>query len=305
MNNVHHIRKLNEQELSLGLTDEQSWHMQWKNNAWVYVGGLAYELTEGDVICVFSQWGEIEDAHLVRDEATGKSKGFAFIKYEDWRSTVLAVDNGNGASILGRNIRVDHTDYRPPKEKRAEGGEDKPAQPKNAHYMPGEAYNGRELASEYSLKHGVDLYAPARVDPGNTGTGRVDEEERSRPRKRRWDDGQAEPSGSQPSVAPLAHPPSGSGRLLHADTRGAGREGLGASDGGVLATAGRPGAQYEGDRGRAQGMGDAPLGWKGVRTEPERSGGPLDWKGGRGQGGGSRGENPAPLGWKGSRGAGR
>lgn len=31
------------------------------------------------------------DVNLVRDKGTGKSKGFAFIAYEDQRSTILAV----------------------------------------------------------------------------------------------------------------------------------------------------------------------------------------------------------------------
>ena len=56
--------------------------------------------------------------HLVRDPGTGKSKGFAFVAYEDQRSTTLAVDNFNGAKILGRTIRVDHkTGYKPPQRK--------------------------------------------------------------------------------------------------------------------------------------------------------------------------------------------
>ena len=50
--------------------------------------------------------------NLVRDKETGKSKGFAFLKYEDQRSTDLAVDNLGGATILGRVLRVDHTRYK-------------------------------------------------------------------------------------------------------------------------------------------------------------------------------------------------
>lgn len=46
--------------------------------------------------------------NMPRDKETGKPKGFAFLMYEDQRSTVLAVDNLNGASILERTIRVDH-----------------------------------------------------------------------------------------------------------------------------------------------------------------------------------------------------
>jgi RNA-binding motif X-linked protein 2 len=50
--------------------------------------------------------------NLVRDKETGKSKGFAFLKYEDQRSTDLAVDNLGGATVLGRLLRVDHTRYK-------------------------------------------------------------------------------------------------------------------------------------------------------------------------------------------------
>ncbi len=44
---------------------------------------------------------QIVDINLCRDPKTGKSKGFCFLQYEDQRSTVLAVDNLNGAELLG------------------------------------------------------------------------------------------------------------------------------------------------------------------------------------------------------------
>ena len=47
----------------------------------------------------FYRFGEIVDVNLVRDKTSGASKGFAFIAYEDQRSTVLAVDNFNGAKV--------------------------------------------------------------------------------------------------------------------------------------------------------------------------------------------------------------
>jgi len=46
-----------------------------------------------------------------------KSKGFAFICYEDQRSTTLAVDNLNGMKVCGRLVRVDHVHtYKLPKD---------------------------------------------------------------------------------------------------------------------------------------------------------------------------------------------
>lgn len=50
--------------------------------------------------------------NLVRDKETGKSRGFAFLKFEDQRSTDLAVDNLCGATVLGRMLRVDHVRYK-------------------------------------------------------------------------------------------------------------------------------------------------------------------------------------------------
>ncbi|WCJ43776.1 RNA-binding motif protein X-linked 2 [Euphorbia peplus] len=59
------------------------------------------------------RYGEIVDVNLVRDKATGKSKGFAFVAYEDQTSTILAVDNLNGAKVCDRIVRVDHvTNYK-------------------------------------------------------------------------------------------------------------------------------------------------------------------------------------------------
>ncbi|CAM9017625.1 unnamed protein product [Wickerhamomyces anomalus] len=74
-------------------------------------GSLPYELTEGDILIIFSQYGIPVHLKLVRDKGTGKSKGFGYLKYEDQRSTILAVDNLNGTKVLGRIIRVDHAYY--------------------------------------------------------------------------------------------------------------------------------------------------------------------------------------------------
>ncbi|KAJ9565277.1 hypothetical protein OSB04_001243 [Centaurea solstitialis] len=105
---VKRIQNINSKEASLGISEEASWHAKYKDSAYVYVGGIPFDLTEGDLLAVFAQYGEIVDVNLVRDKGTGKSKGFAFVAYEDQRSTILAVDNLNGAQVLGRTIRVDH-----------------------------------------------------------------------------------------------------------------------------------------------------------------------------------------------------
>ncbi|XP_019870403.1 RNA-binding motif protein, X-linked 2 [Aethina tumida] len=114
LTNMKNVVKLSEQELYT--SNKTSWHDQYRDSAWIFVGGLPYDLTEGDIICIFSQYGEIVNINLVRAKDTGKSKGFCFICYEDQRSTVLAVDNFNGIKILNKTIRVDHvSNYKAPK----------------------------------------------------------------------------------------------------------------------------------------------------------------------------------------------
>ena len=89
-----------------------SWHTDYRDTAWIYIGGFPYDHTEGDILTVFSQFGEPVSINLIRDKETGKSKGFAFLKYEDQRSTDLAVDNLGGATVGGRILKVDHTRYK-------------------------------------------------------------------------------------------------------------------------------------------------------------------------------------------------
>lgn len=95
--NMKNVLKLSENDLARDY--KTSWHDQYRDSAWIFIGGLPYDLTEGDVISVFSQYGEIVNINLIRDKITGKSKGFCFICYEDQRSTILTVDNLNGIKV--------------------------------------------------------------------------------------------------------------------------------------------------------------------------------------------------------------
>jgi len=174
MNSIREIQKINDEELRLGIAGTKaSWHEKYAQSAWVYVGNLDKELTEGDVIAVLSQWGELEDLHLVRDDeqgGTGESRGFAFGKYEDARSCVLAVDNFCGVVLCGRSLRVDHVEnYRLPKHLlEKEDEEKKEQQQQSAVVQPGHAYQEQELANEYSLQHGQDLFAPSTATAAET-----------------------------------------------------------------------------------------------------------------------------------------
>ena len=49
------------------------------DSAYIFVGGLPTALTEGDVITIFSQYGEILDISLPRSKETGARRGFGFL----------------------------------------------------------------------------------------------------------------------------------------------------------------------------------------------------------------------------------
>jgi RNA-binding motif X-linked protein 2 len=163
MNVIKEIERINAMELKSGIVGgigKGSWHDKYKESAWVYIGGMSLDLSEGDVVCVMSQWGEIEDINLVRDKATNKSLGYAFVKYEDQRSTILAVDNFNGIKLLGRTLRCDHVDkYKLSKDVRQREEDllenDPEAEPDIG---PGHAYKDQEMANDFSISDGTDVW---------------------------------------------------------------------------------------------------------------------------------------------------
>jgi RNA-binding motif X-linked protein 2 len=112
MNSIRQTQALNKLELANAVPPSASWHADYRDTAYIYVGGLPFDVSEGDIVTIFSQYGKPTHVNLVRDKETGKSKGFAFLKYEDQRSCDLAVDNLGGAEVLGRVLRVDHTRYK-------------------------------------------------------------------------------------------------------------------------------------------------------------------------------------------------
>ncbi|KAL9081952.1 MAG: hypothetical protein Q9159_006869 [Coniocarpon cinnabarinum] len=112
MNQIRSVQALNQRELDAVTPPSASWHTDHRNSAFIYIGGLDARLSEGDVIVIFSQYGQPNYLNLPRDKETGKPRGFAFLRYADQRSTDLAVDNLGGADVLGRKLRVDHCEYK-------------------------------------------------------------------------------------------------------------------------------------------------------------------------------------------------
>ncbi|PRD20955.1 UNVERIFIED_CONTAM: Tra2b [Trichonephila clavipes] len=71
------------------------------------VFGLSVYTQERELQEVFGRYGPIENIQIIYDAETGRSRGFAFVYFEDTRDAEMAKDRCNDQEIDGRQIRVD------------------------------------------------------------------------------------------------------------------------------------------------------------------------------------------------------
>ncbi len=72
----------------------------------IYVGNLAYAVTEDQLRDAFSQYGAVSRVNLIIDRDTGRSKGFAFVEMDDNSEADAAIKGLNDKDIGGRKMRV-------------------------------------------------------------------------------------------------------------------------------------------------------------------------------------------------------
>ena len=72
----------------------------------IYVGNLPYEVTEEDLREAFEVFGEVETIKVIRDNYTGRSRGFGFVEMPDSADARSAIDGLNGKELKGRTLNV-------------------------------------------------------------------------------------------------------------------------------------------------------------------------------------------------------
>ena len=75
-------------------------------SAKVYVGNLPFGVTQDKLKEMFAEFGEIEEAVVISDKYSGRSKGFGFITYKDDAAAQKAIAELNGKEIEGRALKV-------------------------------------------------------------------------------------------------------------------------------------------------------------------------------------------------------
>ena len=72
----------------------------------IYVGNLSYNVDEDALREYFEGHGEIEEAVVIKERDTGRSKGFGFVTYASEEQAKAAVEAEDGRDMGGRPLRV-------------------------------------------------------------------------------------------------------------------------------------------------------------------------------------------------------
>jgi RNA recognition motif-containing protein len=84
----------------------------------LYVGNLAFSVTEENLKEIFSEFGKIESVNLIKDKFSGQSKGFGFVEMPDHAEADKAIKALNGSMQQGRPIKVNQAKPRREKSSR-------------------------------------------------------------------------------------------------------------------------------------------------------------------------------------------
>lgn len=79
----------------------------------IYVGNLSWSMTDDDLNNLFSPYGEISSAKILREKNTGRSKGFGFVEMADDEAARTAIAALNETEVGGRKIIVNESQPRP------------------------------------------------------------------------------------------------------------------------------------------------------------------------------------------------
>jgi len=78
----------------------------------LFIGGLAWHTDENALRQKFEEFGAVEEAVVVKDRDTGRSRGFGFVRYSQEADAEAAITAMNNIEFDGRTIRVDKASER-------------------------------------------------------------------------------------------------------------------------------------------------------------------------------------------------
>ncbi|HVA48218.1 MAG TPA: RNA-binding protein [Pirellulales bacterium] len=88
----------------------------------MYVGNLAWSVTNADLEGLFGTYGPVSSAEVIMDRETGRSRGFGFVEMEGQDAAQQAMQALNGSPFQGRNLTVNEARERTPRPDGGGGG---------------------------------------------------------------------------------------------------------------------------------------------------------------------------------------
>lgn len=88
----------------------------------LYVGNLPYSADQQSLQETFSQCGTVDSVNVITDRDTGQSKGFGFVEMSSDSEAQKAIQELNGTSIGGREIKVNEAKPKASRDNRGGGG---------------------------------------------------------------------------------------------------------------------------------------------------------------------------------------
>ncbi|KAI3736865.1 hypothetical protein L2E82_26852 [Cichorium intybus] len=79
----------------------------------LFVGGLSYATDEMSLRDAFSAYGDVQEARVIVDRETGRSRGFGFITFSDIQAAAAAIQALDQRELHGRVIKVNYAIDRP------------------------------------------------------------------------------------------------------------------------------------------------------------------------------------------------
>ncbi len=103
----------------------------------LYIGGLTYHTTEGELEALFSEIGGYTSIRIITDRETGRSKGFGFVEMTTDDGALAAIQRFDGTMLDGRRLTVNEAR---PQEPRAASGSGGFGGPRRANFGPRESF---------------------------------------------------------------------------------------------------------------------------------------------------------------------
>jgi len=79
----------------------------------IFVGGLSWNTNDDTLRQAFERFGNVDEAKVIQDRETGRSRGFGFVTFSSDDGAQSAISGMDGKELDGRTIKVNEAEEKP------------------------------------------------------------------------------------------------------------------------------------------------------------------------------------------------